>query len=182
MWKILMVVTGAGAAGGILNALVSGAGFILPHLAVVAGSNVLAPGFIGNVLAGAVAALLSFGLYGPFSTMSILGASQSPPSGSVVSPQLTLAALAGAVLVGFSGGRWITAESDRQLNHGTAVATSQLAETLAASKMGATAPGTQASSTPPVTHQEVQSLALAVRTRSPLEAYEQATKLGQAPQ
>jgi hypothetical protein len=79
VWKILLVVSGAGALGGLLNALMGGAGFVLPRLTVVAGSHVLAPGFIGNVLAGVLAALISFGLYGPFSTMPILKTSQPPP-------------------------------------------------------------------------------------------------------
>jgi len=99
MWKMLLIVSGAGALGGLLNALMGGAGFILPHLAVVAGSHILAPGFIGNVLAGAVAAPISFGLYGPFSSMPILKAGQSPQGAPPVPAQLTLAALAGAALV-----------------------------------------------------------------------------------
>jgi len=180
MWKMLLIVSGAGALGGLLNALMGGAGFILPHLAVVAGSHILAPGFIGNVLAGAVAAPISFGLYGPFSSMPILKAGQSPQGAPPVPAQLTLAALAGAALVGYSGSRWITAEADRQFNHGTAVATAQLAEDLAAAKESSSAMRTLPPGTPSVSSSEVRSLARSVRTRSPLEAYEEAARLSNA--
>jgi hypothetical protein len=42
--------------------------------------------------------------------------------------QLPLAALAVALLVGFSGGRWMTAEAEKRLNQGTAVLAAQAAE------------------------------------------------------
>ena len=177
MWKILLVVSGAGAAGGLLNALMSNSGIVLPHLMAVAGSNVLVPGFFGNVLVGGVAAVISFGLYGPFSNMAVLRTGQSNPDATPRSAQLTLAALAGAALVGYSGSRWITAEADKQFNHGTAVTSTQLAEKLAASKDLAIASRSMSPGTPSVTHSQVQSLARAVTTRSPREAYEEASNL-----
>lgn len=180
MWKILLVVSGAGALGGLLNALMGGAGFVLPRLTVVAGSHVLAPGFIGNVLAGSLAALISFGLYGPFSTMPILKTSQSPPSATPLPVQLTLAALAGAALIGYSGSRWITAEADKQFNHGTAVATAQLAEDLASAKESSSAMRTVPIGTPSISPSEIRSLAHSMQSRSPLEVYEEATRLSNA--
>jgi hypothetical protein len=177
MWKILLIVSGAGALGGLLNALMGGAGFILPRLTVVGGLHVLAPGFIGNVLAGAVAALISFGLYGPFSTMPILNTGQSSPGATPLPAQLTLATLAGAALIGYSGSRWITAEADKQFNHGTAVVTAQLAEELASAKEPPSAMRTVPTGTPSISSSEIRSLAHTLQTRSPLEVYEEATRL-----
>src|SRR5262249_11995255 len=162
-----LLVSAAGALGGLLNALLSGAGFVLPQLAVVAGSRVLAPGFLGSVLAGAVAALISFGLYGPFSGAAVLRSGRSDEAAPPAAAQLTLGAVAGAALVGYSGGRWIPAEADRQLNHGMAVATAELAEHLAAPAGSSGAARALPPGAPVVSPSEVRSLVHSVRTRSP---------------
>ena len=177
MWKILLTVFVGGAIGGLLNALLSGAGFILPRFAVVAGSKVLAPGFIGNVLIDAVAAFISYGLYGPVSSMAIVGGGQSQHGAPSASAQLTLAALAGAILVGFSGGRWMTAEADKQFNHGTAVAIAQLTKQLAASEGATTAMSVPPSRTPVVRYPAIESLLGSLQTGTPRESYEKALKL-----
>jgi hypothetical protein len=180
MGKVLLLVSAAGALGGLLNALLSGAGFVLPQLAVVAGSRVLTPGFLGSVLAGAVAALISFGLYGPFSGVAVLRSGRSDEAAPPAAAQLTLAALAGAALVGYSGGRWITAEADRQLNHGTAVATAELAEHLAATGGSSGAARAIPPVTVPLGPSDVRSLVHTLQSRSPLEAYGEATRLSKA--
>ena len=177
MWKILLIVSVGGAIGGLLNALLSGAGFILPRFSVVAGSKVLAPGFIGNVLIGAVAAFISYGLYGPVSSMAIVGGGQSQHGAPSASAQLTLAALAGAILVGFSGGRWMTAEADKQFNHGTAVEVAQLTKQLATSEGATTAMSVPPSRTPVVRYPAIESLLGSLQTGTPRESYEKALKL-----
>jgi hypothetical protein len=127
MWKILLAVAAAGAVGGLLNVLLSGASVALPQLLTVNGTRVFVPGFVGNVFVGAVVAVVSYGLYGPLGGAIIIRAKQTnePSVGA-----LTLAALVGAVLVGFSGGRWLTAEADKQFSHQTAIAAARSAEKI----------------------------------------------------
>src|SRR5207253_959331 len=64
MWTVLLLVGIAGALGGLLNSLVGGITLLLPQFAIVEGSRVIVPGFLGNVLVGAIAAVLSYALYG----------------------------------------------------------------------------------------------------------------------
>ena len=116
MRSALLFIAVAGAVGGLANALFDQGGLALPETVVVQGSRVLMPGFIGNMVVGAIAAVLSWSLYGPFAERSIL--SRSDVQAAAPRPvALSLAALAGAVLVGFSGGRWITAEAEKRLDH-----------------------------------------------------------------
>jgi hypothetical protein len=164
MWKILFAVALAGAAGGALNTLVSGSGFTLPRFLHVDGATVVLPGFVGNLGIGAVAALLSFCLYGPLAGAAILRTRpvDEQDSGSAFIG-LTLGALAGAILVGYSGGRWVTAEAERGLNHGTAVAAAEMAQHA----------GRPPAAAPPPTGPAVELLQT-LRAGSPLQAYEKA--------
>jgi hypothetical protein len=173
MGKILLLVALAGAAGGLLNAALGGTGLILPEVVNLPGGPAVLPGFLGNIFVGAVAALLSFALYGPLSGVPLFGA--SGPGGQQPAPTpLTLAALAGALLVGFSGGRWLTAEADRQLNGATAEVTADAAEK--ALQAAAKRPP-QAGVTSP--QQPLSAALQAIRTSSPLEAYRKALDLQQ---
>jgi hypothetical protein len=52
----------SGAVGGIVNALVSDNGFIKPSEESAGEVTIIRPGFAGNVLLGAVAAFVSWGL------------------------------------------------------------------------------------------------------------------------
>jgi hypothetical protein len=132
---------------------------------------VLLPGFVGNVFVGAVAALISYSLYGPFANLVIIrdrqaeGEPQAPPL------HLTLAAFAGAILIGFTGGRWLTAETERQLNRKTAVTAAQIAEQLASRK--ASAQSTQPATLP----QQVRELLQVIQTESPRQALEKALEV-----
>ena len=132
MRKAVLLIALAGAAGGLVNALLDKGGLTLPAVLAVEGSSVLVPGFIGNVLVGAIAALISWCLYGPLADRSLIKSADPGGATSTREVSLPLAALAGAILVGFSGGRWITAESERRLNHGTAVLAAQAAEQASA--------------------------------------------------
>jgi hypothetical protein len=59
--------------GGVVNALLSDNGFALPKPEKVGTTQIIRPGFIGNVLISGVAACISWGLYGPFSALYIAG-------------------------------------------------------------------------------------------------------------
>jgi hypothetical protein len=113
-WTLLAVVGTAGAVGGIINALLTDNGFILPHPEDAEHGSILRPGFIGNILIGAVAATISWGLYGPFATAFIIASrpeGQPSPPGSGMS----LSSVVGAVLVGIGGAKWLTNEVDKKL-------------------------------------------------------------------
>jgi hypothetical protein len=120
-----VIVCTAGAAGGLVNGLISDNGLLLPCMQEVEHLRIVRPGFLGNTLIGMVAAGLSWGLYGPLSTapiFSVLPATQG----------LTLSALLGAALVGIGGARWVTNEIDKKLL------------TVAASKAAAAPPAPEA--------------------------------------
>ena len=73
-----------------------------------------ASGDLGNIVIGAVAAVISWGLYGPFSAAYLFGTSPVPET----TPQkfdLTLSAFVGAVLVGVGGAKWLSDEVDKRL-------------------------------------------------------------------
>jgi hypothetical protein len=114
LWILLAVVSAAGAVGGVINALLTDNGFILPHPENTEHGNIIRPGFVGNILIGAVAASISWGLYGPFAAALIIG---PRPEGqpSIPAVGLSLSALVGAVLIGVAGAKWLTNEVDKKL-------------------------------------------------------------------
>jgi hypothetical protein len=107
----------AGAVGGVMNAVFVDKGFLMPRRETADGVTILRPGWIGNVCVGAVAALVSWGLYGPFASRDVLGAGQ--PDAEVT---LMLSSLVGAVLVGIGGARWLTNEVDKSALRAAATA------------------------------------------------------------
>ena len=115
IWPLLLIVCAAGAVGGLINALISDNGFALPRTEKVDSMSVVRPGFIGNIVIGAVASGVSWGLYGPLSLVQIL-----PTIGNPTQVAMTLSALVGAVLVGVGGARWLTNEVDKKLLKATA--------------------------------------------------------------
>ncbi|MEW6495859.1 MAG: hypothetical protein AB1589_25565 [Cyanobacteriota bacterium] len=112
LWLIpkILLVTGsvgvAGAIGGVVNALLTDNGFIWPYVEQVNGIRITRPGFIGNIFISAVAAVISWGLYGPFAQANLF-------EGQALS--LTPSTFAGAILVGTAGAKWLTNEVDKRL-------------------------------------------------------------------
>jgi hypothetical protein len=106
----------AGFIGGLLNAFMSDNGFGLPTLA----DGIRRPGWLITAFIGGVAAVVSWGLYGPFTSYYVIG---SAPVGAPSTDTfgLTLGALATAVLVGIGGARWLTDHVDKQLLRAAAV-------------------------------------------------------------
>lgn len=115
IWQLMLAIAAAGATGGLLNALISDSGFSLPHTEEATNkAKVFVPGFIGNILTGAVAGFLSWGLYGPSATMAVVG----QPSVNEMPPQvfhLKLSEVAGAVVIGLGGARWLSNEVDKKI-------------------------------------------------------------------
>jgi hypothetical protein len=120
IWKILGIVFAAGAVGGVINALLTDNGFIRPKNAVAGDTTIWRPGAVGNLLVGATAAVISWGLYGPFANAVIAPLAATPAA--TPEPTLTVAAFVGAILVGISGARWLTNEVDKKLLKATASA------------------------------------------------------------
>jgi hypothetical protein len=112
LWVLALVVGGAGAIGGLVNAFISDNGFVLPKM----DNGIFRPGAITNVLIGAVAAFVSWGLYGPNSQSLLVGADNTTKF------TLSLAAFAGAVVVGVGGSRFLTNEVDKRFLKAAATA------------------------------------------------------------
>lgn len=101
----ILLVTTAGAVGGVVNALISGNGFGLPRWQ----NGVWCPGALANVFIGAIAALSSWALYGSGASINLAELSARNRI------SLELSAVVGALLVGMSGSRWLTNEVDKKL-------------------------------------------------------------------
>ena len=97
-WHAILVLAVFGGLGGLTNAF-NGDGLHLPETV----DGVWVPGFIGTVFVGAVAAAAAW------------AAARSDTITADVALQLK--DFAYAVVVGFSGGKWLTAETDKRLLH-----------------------------------------------------------------
>lgn len=115
VWQAGIAVACAGAVGGIPSALLSeDRGFALPRpVSTPDGTTIFRPGFLGHVVVGAIAAFLSWGLYGPLTSAYIMGGSGSEPGRYEYG--LTVAALAGALGVGVGGARWLANYVDKEV-------------------------------------------------------------------
>lgn len=105
VYSIALVVSGCGAIGGFVNALLAGE-LHLPHRE---SGNLYSPGWIGNVVIGAVAALVFWGLYGPLAKVAVLGATSASEHIA-----FTVAELAGSVVTGIGGGRILSSEVEKK--------------------------------------------------------------------
>jgi hypothetical protein len=109
IWIMCLVILGAGAVGGIGNAMITDNGFPLPQWKQVDGAKILRPGVLGNVLLGALGALVSWGLLSSVSTLIIFSGNQA------MSADLTVGTLIGAIIAGLGGARVLTSEVDKNL-------------------------------------------------------------------
>lgn len=104
-WTCALLITLAGGIGGVINAFVTDNGFPLPRRE----AGIWCPGAISNVLIGAFAAFASWSFYGSGASVDLANETER----AVLS--LKFSALAGALLVGVGGARWITNEVDKRL-------------------------------------------------------------------
>ena len=104
-WICASLITFAGAMGGVVNALLTDNGFILPRKV----RHILCPGFLSNIFIGMFSAFASWAFYGSGAGIDL--SDISPRTGI----SLRFSALAGAFLVGVAGSRWITNEVDKKL-------------------------------------------------------------------
>ncbi len=108
----------SGAFGGIINAIMSDNGFIKPREEIVDNVTIVRPGVLGNVLLGAVAAFISWGLYGAYSAALIYMAGTGLGLDEV---SVSISSVAAAILIGIGGARWLTNEVDKTLLRTAAV-------------------------------------------------------------
>nr|WP_320132409.1 hypothetical protein [uncultured Holophaga sp.] len=121
-------------------------GFLMPKRERSGASvTILRPGCLGNVFTGGVAALISWGLYGPLSAYLLLG-SQEALAGNqnLAGLGLSLSSLVGAILVGMGGARWLSSEVDKSLLRAAAAHAAAGHPSLAAAQQIALAPPAQA--------------------------------------
>ena len=104
-WMCAFLISISGALGGVVNALMTDNGFILPRKE----STILCPGFISNVLIGAVSAFSSWAFYGSGASVELAQITERTEI------SLRFSALAGAFLVGVAGAKWLTGEVDKLL-------------------------------------------------------------------
>jgi hypothetical protein len=104
-WICALLISLAGAIGGVVNALLSDNGFVRPQWR----RTVWCPGFIANVLLGAVTAFISWALYGAGAGVDLADTYKR----NLIS--LRFSALAGAFVVGIAGAKWLSSEVDKKL-------------------------------------------------------------------
>jgi hypothetical protein len=112
LWKYMTIIFAFGAVGGVVNAMLTDNGFILPKKEQQDNTKIIRPGFLVNIFIGGIAALVSWGLYGPFAGVFIIGGTHDPNLGST---GLSLSSVVGGLLVGIGGARWLTNEVDKKL-------------------------------------------------------------------
>lgn len=104
-WTCAVLISLAGALGGVVNALITDNGFALPTVR----RAIWCPGFLANVLIGAFAAFASWSFYGSGAGVELAAATERAKI------SFTFSALAGAFFVGVAGAKWITNEVDKKL-------------------------------------------------------------------
>jgi hypothetical protein len=109
IWVMCLVILIAGAVGGVGNALITDNGFLRPVWESVGNTKILRPGVFGNVLLGALGALVTWGLLSSVATLVMFKDSQA------LSADLTVGTLIGAIIAGLGGARVLTAEVDKNL-------------------------------------------------------------------
>ena len=120
VWEMAGVIAAAGAVGGVVNALLSSSSGYSIQWPKDKG-DILQLGVLGNVLLGAFAALITWGLYGPLKDAVLLG---STPTGGLP-VNLTVTAVIGAAVAGAGGARIVSNELDKQILRVTAANAAQ---------------------------------------------------------
>jgi len=117
VWQVALVVAMAGMLGGIVAALLSeDKGLLLPSKVKGVVGTTYRPGFVGLMVVGAVAAVVSWGLYGPLANNTLFGGPRTGES-SRHDFGITVAAFVGAIGVGIGGAKWLSSYVDKTILH-----------------------------------------------------------------
>jgi len=120
IWMTLLVVGILGLVGGVANCLLSSE-FALPHSD--SKRKVWRPGWIANILIGAIAAIVVWGVYGPASGYDLT---------RYASPDfhLPVAQLVSSILVGISGARILTTMAQKESERATKIDLAKVLEDI----------------------------------------------------
>lgn len=99
-----------GAFGGLINAVISDNGFVLPREETAESVNIIIPGVIANILIGAAAGFVFWGLTEANMMFIVYG-----PGKEGAEITLTVYGVATALLAGIAGARYLTNEVDKRL-------------------------------------------------------------------
>jgi hypothetical protein len=102
-WICAGLIAVAGAAGGLVNAMLSEAGLAAPRTV----KGIWCPGALSTIVIGALAAFASWAFYGSEAGIDLAERTSQA--------HLQLSALAGAFLVGVVGAKWIENESAKRV-------------------------------------------------------------------
>jgi hypothetical protein len=120
LWLVTLILTIAAGVAGALSAMMSERGRGLPGTVVVGGKTVWLPGWVGSVLAGAIAAAALWSLFGLGVNAIVL--ITKPTNAERIAVSLRYAVfptIFGALLVGFSAARWLSTEADKRIAQAT---------------------------------------------------------------
>jgi len=109
IWHLILIVSSMGAIGGLLNCAIAKE-FVLPGFDKVL--RVWRPGWIGNVLIGAVAAVVVWGIYGPLASYDLV-------KGQSQEVNFTISQLLTSIIIGLGGGNILTQMAQKQANLST---------------------------------------------------------------
>jgi len=98
LWSLGFTIVGAGAIGGVLNALLSENGFFFPRTVDSGGARLLRPGALGNMLTGGGCRVHLVGIVWALCVGLRARWSRYAADADSVQPGITPAALAGAIL------------------------------------------------------------------------------------
>jgi hypothetical protein len=124
LWQIIAFVTFLGMIGGLTNCLLTG-GFAYPRQDVH--DRVWRPGWIANILVGAVAAVVVWCFYGPASSYDLV-------TGGTIDFHLPVAQIASSILVGISGAKILTTMAQRQAERVAKIDLAKVLEDILKSK------------------------------------------------
>jgi hypothetical protein len=134
---VTAVIVFFGGVGGVINALLTENGFVLPKRERTPGRSILRPGFVGNIFFGMAASFITWGLSGPFVNYSVIGTAEEVSTKFY----LSLGNIVGAFLVGIGGARIVSNEVDKKLLSAAAVeAAGAPADSVAATTIASATP------------------------------------------
>lgn len=107
----------SGAAGGIINAIITDNGFILPREETSEKASIIIPGIVANLLMGAAAGFLYWGLT-ESNSISVVWGTTTPGVNEI---KVTVYGIAMSLLAGMAGARYLTNEVDKRLLKAAAV-------------------------------------------------------------
>ncbi len=124
IWMTLLAVAFLGIIGGVTNCLLSGE-FALPHSDAT--HKVWKPGWIANIVIGAVAAVVVWGVYGPLATYDL--AQKAAPDF-----HLPVAQLVSSILVGISGAKILTTMAQKEAERAAKIDLAKVLEDIVKSQ------------------------------------------------